>query len=35
MHAKAFEGMGTLEILTLYENKLTRIEQGAFAGIGK
>ncbi|KMQ97234.1 leucine-rich repeats and immunoglobulin-like domains protein 2 protein [Lasius niger] len=33
IHNKAFEGLDTLEILTLYENKISSIEPDAFKGL--
>jgi len=35
IHGKAFEGLDTLEILTLYENKISTIEADAFKGLDK
>lgn len=35
LHSKAFEGLDTLEILTLYENKISNIESDAFKGLDK
>jgi Leucine-rich repeat (LRR) protein len=32
---KAFEGLDTLEILTLYGNKITIVESHAFKGLDK
>lgn len=35
IHGKAFEGLDTLEILTLYENKIYNVEVDAFKGLEK
>jgi Leucine-rich repeat (LRR) protein len=35
IHNKAFEGLDTLEILTLYGNKITTVEPNAFKGLDK
>jgi Leucine-rich repeat (LRR) protein len=35
IHNKAFEGLDTLEILTLYGNKIAIVESDAFKGLDK
>lgn len=35
LHARAFDGLDTLEILTLYENKISNVDPAAFQGLEK